>query len=306
MPTMQVVHGGGATPYVTQRVYYIGSDTLKEGYALCYNFDSYDQSAEALSTHLNTGDYGVDDFSPARRIQVEKPSLNNCAHFAGTVSEKGEGLVGPCWVEINLPGSVCNIYAYANADHGSTGVGMNTGQTLTFTTGQYYFRYTGLPGMGSATVLQDVDRSTTAGLVMAELQVGPPSGGVQVVASTETTGVVSAGGVLCIAPFGVTVLDSTPFTTCIDLTAALTCCLVGTDGGWIDQKKIFRSTVSTTTAAWAVTWSVANHLNASALGALTAASYTASFSAGANSTIHTYWNGDTWLFSLNASTIIVA
>ena len=302
----QAVHGGGTSPTITRRVYYTGTDTLLEGYALCYNFDSYDQSAEALSTHLTTGDFGVDDPDPARRLQVEKPSVNNCVHFAGTVSEKSNNVVGPAWVEINMPGSVCNIYAFASADHGSTGVGMNTGQVLTFTTGQYYFRYTGLPGTGSAIVLQDVDRSTTAGTVYAELMTGIPSGGVQVVASTETTGVVSAGGVLCIAPFGVTILDSTAMTTCIDFTAALTCCLLAADGGWYGQKKVFKAVKSTTTAHWAITGSTTNQMNSSALVATTAASYTASMSAGTANVVTAIWTGASWEFSLNSSAIVVA
>jgi hypothetical protein len=302
----QAVHGGGTSPTFTRRVYYIGTDTLVEGYALCYNFDSYDQSAEALSTHLNTGDYGVDDPSPARRIQVEKPSINNCVHFAGVVSEKSGGVTGPAWVEINLPGSVCNIYANASVDHGSTGVGMNTGQVLTFTAGQYYFKYTGLPGAGSAIVLQDTDRSTTAGLVQAELMSGTPSGGVQVIASTETAGVVSAGGALCIAPFGVTILDSTAMTTCIDFTAALTCCLMAADGGWVGQKKVFRATKSTTTAHWAITGSTTNLMNPSTLVVLTAASYTASMSAGTANVVDMTWNGASWQMALNSSAIVVA
>jgi hypothetical protein len=297
----QAVHGGGTSPTVTRRVYYTGSDTLLEGYALCYNFDASDVSAENLMLSA-----GVDEECPARRIQVEKPSLNNCAHFAGVVSNKSAGVTGPGWVEINLPGSVCNIYAAASVDHGSTGTGMNTGQTLTFSVGQYYFKYTGLPGAGSAVVLQDVDRSSTAGLVMAELQIGQPSGGVQLVATTETADVVSAGGVLCIAPFGVTILDSTVYTTCLDQTAALTCCLVDGDGGWIGQKKVFRCLVSTVTAHWAVTLSTANQLNASVLVAKTAASYTATFSAGGDGNIHATWNGDAWEFVLNSSATVVA
>ena len=304
----QAVHGGGTSPTISRRVYYIGTDTLYEGYALCYNFDSYDQSAEGISTHINTGDFGVDDASPARRIQVEKPSINNCVHFAGVVSEKSDGVTGPGWVEIYLPGSVCNIYAYASADHGSTGTGMNTGQTLTFTANQYYFQRTGLPGSGSAIVLQDVDRSSTAGLCQAELMTGPPSGGVQIVASTETTGVVSAGGALCIAPFGVTVLDSTSMTTCIDFTAALTCCLLAADGGWVGQKKVFQSAISTTTAHWAITGSTTNQINASALVAKTAASYTASMSATNVDTlvVDMTWNGASWEMVLNSSAIVVA
>ena len=306
MPITQAVNGGGTSPTYTRRVYYIGTDELLEGYALCYNFDASDVSPENLALSA-----GVDEECPARRLQVEKPSVNNCAHFAGTVSNKSAGVTGPAWVEINLPGSVCNIYADASADHGTTGTGMNSGQMLTFTLNQYYFQRTGLPGTGSAIVLQDVDRSTTNGVVMAELCTGDPSGGVQIVGSTDAAAVISAGGVLCIAPFGVTHLDSTSFTTCIDFTADLTCCLVDADGGWIGQRKIFSSEVSAAgTAEFQVTLSHATHVNSSKLRITSGGSLSPTFSALVSSitpnVIDCTWNGSTWEFTLNASTTIVA
>jgi hypothetical protein len=118
MPITQAVHGGGTAPTLTRRVYYTGSDELLEGYALCYNYDASDVTAENLTLSA-----GVAEECPARRLQVEKPSVNNCVHFAGVVSNKhASGFTGPGWVEINMPGSICNIYAAANVDHGPTQV----------------------------------------------------------------------------------------------------------------------------------------------------------------------------------------
>ena len=183
MPITQAVNGGGTSPTLTRRVYYLGTDELKEGYALCYNFDALDVSPENLP--LATGAAGADDECPARHIQVEKPSPYNQMWFAGTVSNKSAGVVGPGFVEINMPSSICNIWCEANVDHSkqttalsAAGTGSNTGQMLTFSMNSYGFKYAGLPGEGSAIILQDVDRSTTAGLVMAKLCVGTPSGGV--------------------------------------------------------------------------------------------------------------------------------
>lgn len=301
----QTVHGGGTTPVFTQRVYYIGTDELLEGYSLCYNFDSYDQSAEALSTHMNTGDFGVDDASPARRIQVEKPSINNCVHWAGVVSEKSAGKTGPCWVEIYKPGSVCNIWCDASVDHGSTGVGMNSGQILTFSCDSYGFEYAGVPGVGSAIVLQDVDRSTTSGIVYAELMTGMPSGGVQIVNSTHFAAeqVVSTGGALCVAPFGTTIIPSTAFTAA-GLTADLTCCLVAADGEWIGQTKLFKTETAISDNALAVTLSTATYVNSSALRVTTPASLTASIN-GDNDGIIATWNGLFWEFKVNSSDVVV-
>jgi hypothetical protein len=112
MPITQAVHGGGTSPTQRRRVYYTGTDTLKEGYALCYNFDATDVTAENLT--LSQADSLVE--TPARRLQVEKPTINNSTHFAGVVSQKFTDFTGPGWIEINMPGSVCNIWAGANCD----------------------------------------------------------------------------------------------------------------------------------------------------------------------------------------------
>ena len=310
MPITQYTDGGGVTPTNTRRAYYTGTDTLYEGYALCYNFDAADQSAEGFTTGGNGTTISLaDSIAPtaARRIQVEKPTISNCFHFAGVVSEKSNGVTGPGWVEICLPGSVCNIYAKKSADH----VGdLATGQLLTFCTSTYEFGYTGLPGQGSAVVLGTVDRSTTAGLVQAQLMEGEPSGGVQIIGAAgtavETTSVVSTGGALCIAPFGVTVLNSTGMTTCIDVTAALTCCLMASDAGYIGQRKVFRAEKSLTTAHFAVALSNAIELNCSVLKAKAAGSVTASFSLGTTGVIYSYWDGQSWAFTTNLSSIVVA
>lgn len=291
------------SPVYTQRVYYTGTDTLYEGYALCYNFDSYDQSAEALSAHLQTGDYGVDDPSPARRLQVEKPSINNAVHFAGVVSNKSNGVAGPGWIEICLPGSVCNIYTNANCDHGSTGVGKNTGQMLTFSTDQYYFKYTGVPGSGSAIILQDVDRSTTAGLVQAELMTGSPSGGYQIVNSTHFAAeqVVSTGGAVCVTKFGTTAVASGAFTA-IGLTAALTANLTAADAEWIGQTKRFELLISVEANGFVITISGGYYANASALQVATPVSHSVSLVSD-NHGVTAQWTGDTWVFRTNSSVI---
>ena len=53
MSTQTQVHGGAAETY-TMRVYYSGSDTLYEGYALCFNFDALDVNAENRTQQQTT------------------------------------------------------------------------------------------------------------------------------------------------------------------------------------------------------------------------------------------------------------
>ncbi|MHC4332611.1 MAG: hypothetical protein ACYSTZ_00100 [Planctomycetota bacterium] len=204
MPVTQVVHGGGSSPTLRRRVYYTGTDTLEEGYAMCYNFDAIDRSAENIS--LATGTQGADDECPARHIQVEKPSPYNSQWFAGVVTGKHSGFTGPGYIEINMPGSTCNIYCSANVDHATettkyttTGTGLNTGQIVTFSTNAYDFQYQGLPGEGSACVLQDVDRSSTSGLVMAKLMTGRPSGGVTTLTSLNSSNLLYSGATFSLA-----------------------------------------------------------------------------------------------------------
>lgn len=288
MPITQAVHGGGQTPTLTQRVYYTGSDALYEGYALCYNFDAAEVSPENLSISL-TQDAAASDACPARVIQVEKPSYANAMHFAGVVTERSNGVKGPGWVEIYMPGSVCNIYAAANVDHADSN-DVATGQILTFSTGQYYFKYAGLPGEGSAIVLQDVDRSSTSGLVMAKLMTGVPSGGYNIVISSQMSagGVVSAGGSITkFPPAGVTAVD-------IDgATADATLLLKDTHGEWIGQQKVFKTIGALTTNHWQVTISAGRNATTSTIN-VTSADVVASLGTAAGEYIHCTFDGGRW------------
>lgn len=172
---------GGAAPSNTESVYYTGSDTLLEGYTLCYDFNAVDVTAEgvAFSTPESV-------FSDARRVRVEKCTEGNKIHFAGVVAANSDGVTGPGWVTIHTPGSVCSVYADADCDH-ERSAGAASGQLLNVTVGQYYMTDEGWPGTGAAMVLQDVDRDTVNGLVMAQLMTGPPSGGYHLIAIPSTT-----------------------------------------------------------------------------------------------------------------------
>lgn len=299
MPVTQTVHGGGTAPVYQQRVYYIGTDTLHEGYALCYNFDAYDVSAENLSAHLDTGDYGADDPCPARRLQVEKPSFYNSMHFAGVVAEESEGVTGPGWVVINRPGSVCNIYCNANVDHADT-TNIATGEVRVFNTGQYYFKGEGFPGSGAALILQDKDRSSTAGLVMAELLTGLPSGGYCTIISTMMSagGAVSDGG--SVSNFPRQGVIANPLTD--DPTADLTIKLLASDASWMGQTVMF--TNEGTASAFAVTVS-GHYTTGSTLEATGPQSIVGSITETGESIIAT-WNGAIWQISADAGGVLPA
>lgn len=143
-----------------EEVWFTGTTALKEGQAVCYDWDRGTQTAK---------DY--------RRLNyVEAPSTTNAQWFAGVAdgaySAKSTGQV----IRIFRPGSTCNIYTKAD---NTIGVGL---LTFDVTSGyEGWFRYSGLRGEGSAIPLQTVDRGTDEGVCQALLLGGEPSGGVEVV-----------------------------------------------------------------------------------------------------------------------------
>ena len=142
------------------RAWYTGTDQLDEGYCLCYDQDS---GVAASVDH-------------ARLFNVEKPSTTNCHGFAGVVTKK-PATVGPCYVDMAPPGSEVNVYALVNATVDVT--------RMTVMAGQYYMYTEGFEGAGSARCLQTVNNSAAAGLIQALLDVGPQSGGVELIVPTN-------------------------------------------------------------------------------------------------------------------------
>lgn len=178
---LSVLHVTGDVTYgqvhpIIQRVYYEGTDTLYTGYALCYNQD--------YGTAAN-----VDE---SRMYRVEKPSTSNNMFFAGVVAPNSSGKTGPCWIDIFRPGSLCEVYTNQNCTISTT-----QEARITFEAGQYYFGglLYGFPGQGSAIVKQTKDRSSTAGLVQAELEVGQQSGGIEHVTPANGAMTIMLGGV---------------------------------------------------------------------------------------------------------------
>jgi len=286
-----------------KRVYYIGTDTLKEGYPLCYNFDAttVDYRNKADST-ISVGTYAA-----ARRLCVEKPAEGNKLHFAGVVAAESDAK-STGWITLWLPGSVCNVYAYANCDHGATGLTTNTGQTLNFCPGKYYFMDGGFQGEGAATILQDIDRSTTPGLVMAELQTGKPTGGYQVVhlLSTATAGAISVSLSTPCAYVGVYAFtgDSVDFVypgeTATTLAATMSILVNVADAHFIGQRVKFISEDALSGGVICCIISTAAKQAICVGGTLQCSGYV-DLSA-ANNYIDLTWNGHSWVVNCGVET----
>jgi len=126
-------------------VFYEGTDTLYEGYNLCYNSD-YGSSDAAV----NIG----------RAARLEKPSSTNVHAYAGVVAPESDGVVGPNKITIIEPtGSQCSIHTDANCTIDAT--------ELFLKPDSYAAGDTGSARIGLAA--QTLDRSSTAGIVQARL-----------------------------------------------------------------------------------------------------------------------------------------
>lgn len=136
------------------RVFYTGTDTLQEGYALCYDWDAASKTVNSVTT--------LED----RFITVEKPSFNNLAHFAGVVAPGSAGKQGPCHIEIIAPAYVQpNVNIWCDEDVAAADLLGITPGSYAFTKGAIY------DGIFRARSLEAQDRSSTAGPVM--VQFGP-------------------------------------------------------------------------------------------------------------------------------------
>jgi len=140
-------------------VWFEGATALKEGQGVCFNWD-----------------FGTAASADARRYnRVELPTILNARHFAGVASRDYSAQANGQLIEVYRPGSVCNVLSKAS---NTIGVGLTT--CIAGGTYAGYFQYAGFEGEGSGVPLQTIDRSSTAGKCLVALQVGKPSGLVQV------------------------------------------------------------------------------------------------------------------------------
>jgi hypothetical protein len=95
-------------------VWYAGTDTLQEGYLLCYD-------VAASPT----------DSIPRQRLgqQVVKPATANLMAFAGVVTPESAGKTGPCFVDILVPrtGEFVNFWTQDNLTAFSSYIGPQNG-----------------------------------------------------------------------------------------------------------------------------------------------------------------------------------
>ncbi len=162
-------------PGIKIAVWYSSNAALKEGQAVCYNWD-----------------YGTaTEFNGRRFNEVETPTILNAQYFAGVAACDYAAISTGQFIDIYVPGSVCNILVAVNTVKGT---GILTFDVTSGVAGQ--FIYTGLSGEGSAVPMQTTTYVATAQKCMAKLQLGEPSGGVEVVDIVDNSaiGTLMIGG----------------------------------------------------------------------------------------------------------------
>jgi hypothetical protein len=162
-------------PTFSAWVWYSGTVLLKEGQAVCYNWN-YGTATDREGQRFN---------------EVETPTTLNAQFFAGVAARAYPAVSTGQFIEIFLPGSVCNILCGVDT---VVGVGLLTFDVTAAYVGQ--FRYAGLAGDGSAIPVQTTTFDTNPHKVLAKLQVGQPSGGVEVVPLVDNNaiGTLMIGG----------------------------------------------------------------------------------------------------------------
>jgi hypothetical protein len=204
-----------------RRAYYVGSDTLQEGYFLCYNRDSTSTGSSAGAADL------------ARAYEVEKPAAGNLKHFAGVVGREDAGKAGPCWITLiepqPNPGRLVMVHTDRNCTLGST--------RLAVQAGSYAAGAEGAEAVAVATAMQTANRSGTPGTVLAQLE-GTPS-----VAAAEASA-VSGTQTSLVKPVG----STTGGTHTLATVALTTAAMGGTAGSTVALENVTGLTATPTAA----------------------------------------------------------
>lgn len=151
------------------RLYYTGSNTVYEGMPVCYEFDattnwfggSVSQSQGTAGEVTSTTTTAEGSQNEGKYIRVQDVDADNSGGFAGVVAKgsPGIGAAGPSYVDVFVPnGAIVPVRAYANCTVGITVLSISNG-----------LQYLGVLGRPVAVAWETVDRSSTAGLVLAKL-----------------------------------------------------------------------------------------------------------------------------------------
>lgn len=151
---------------ILKRVMYEGTDTIYEGMALCYNFDTT-TNVNGLTVPTTAGITAEGYQNEGKFYYVEKPATANLKWFAGVVARGSWcGTAGPVALDIYIPnGSIVPVRSSISSTVGVHALGINNGS--------YALGDVVNDGNGSGRVvgiaMETVDRSSTNGICLAKL-----------------------------------------------------------------------------------------------------------------------------------------
>ncbi|MBW1931465.1 MAG: hypothetical protein JRI56_00260 [Deltaproteobacteria bacterium] len=147
-----------------KRVYFEGSTTIYEGMPVAYNYDTDDNILGWDKENDQAGSTTADGYqNEGRFLRVELLSAANAFAFAGVVAGGSyAGLTGPRWIEIYIPNGAIVPVRTDKSITIKDKLYLEAGQP-TFVNDAYTLPY-------AAVAMETVDRSSTAGLVLAKLE----------------------------------------------------------------------------------------------------------------------------------------
>lgn len=144
------------------------TDTLKTGYALCYNYDLVEDWQENTQTAPDGPDAvasyaeGNQEFN-ARFLTVEKPLGKNIDHFAGWVCEESDGAGDGEFINIYVPveGAVIPVYTDLSVANSATVLAVNPGS---YAMGNPVYGGSTTSSVMQGIALETINRSSVNGL----------------------------------------------------------------------------------------------------------------------------------------------
>ncbi len=128
------------------------TDTMKEGYILCYNSD--------LTVDMNGDAVTAGTINPAKFLEVEKPAAGNLLFVAGVVDARSIGKTGGDWIYIiELDGSDIEVFTDQSCTIDVTELSVEAGS---------YFATANSGGVKIGLCKDTIDRSSTNGKVLIQ------------------------------------------------------------------------------------------------------------------------------------------
>lgn len=181
-------------PQFKERVWFVGSGALKKGRGVCYDLDV---------AGTGTGETATDPWG-RRGNSVDTPSTSNNLAFAGVTTQAYPAKSGGQFIDIFVPGSICEVQVGIASTIYSQSAG--TRHTCSVNSGDAgAFTMPGLPGRGSAIALETQAQATGGNITFTSLD------GSAVTSWTSPSLTITKTGIGTACGYGDATIDPTEF-----------------------------------------------------------------------------------------------